>query len=836
MINSIAPSKPVCPLNGLERLLPSVQKPARYLGHEINAVHKDPSKVKVHVGLAFPDVYEVGMSHLGLKILYSIINGQPDFYAERAFAPWTDMEAVMKENHTPLSTLETGTPLSELDLLGFSLQYELCATNVLQMLDLSHIPLHSANRRPQDPFVIGGGPGAFNPVPLAPFFDAFAIGDGEEVILELAATLARWKEDGSSREDLLTEWKKIPGVFVPSLYSAGETVCRRITAELDETNFPSRLVVPFCETVHDRIGIEIARGCTRGCRFCQAGMLYRPVRERQAKTILELARNNIAGTGWEEVSLLSLSAGDYSAIGHLIRQMCEDFGPDMVALSLPSLRTDTFDGEIAEQIRKVRKTGFTLAPEAGTDRLRRIINKGNSEEDLERAVTIAFERGWQSVKLYFMVGLPHESDEDLDGIIGLIRKAPKWARGGKITASVSTFVPKPHTPFQWAGQLSVEETIRRQNYIRRYFQKGRARVKFHNPQATFLEGVLARGDERLSEVVERAFNKGARFDGWNEHLKCGIWMEAFQEAGIDPERYLEPRTVGGALPWDFIDTGVRPEYFEEEWNKAVAEDSTPDCRFGECAGCGVCDFEKIRHKIADSACLDSRTVLSSNSPATEPVRRRFRLRYAKRGRMRFIGHQDIIRLFQRAFRRGEMRLDYSNGFHPHPRLRFSPPLALGLESMAEYVDFDLVNSILTVADISETLKASLPDGIDPLALDEISLNDPPVSAKIQQVTYEITFWDLVSPEETLRRLEQFKDSLTFEIVTEHKGKSRSRNLKEWVEDLDYADGKLKMTLRSGASGSVHPVAAMAAVLGLSKDAIRNQNIVKTSVKLGTSVA
>ena len=289
-----------------------MQKPARYLGHEINAVHKDPAKVKVHVGLAFPDVYEVGMSHLGLKILYSIINAQPDFYAERVFAPWTDMEAVMRENHTPLTTLETGTPLSELDLLGFSLQYELCATNVLQMLDLSHIPLHSADRRPQDPFVIGGGPGAFNPIPLAPFFDAFAIGDGEEVILELAATLARWKEEGGSREDLLNEWKKIPGVFVPSLHSPGETVCRRITAELDETNFPSRLVVPFCETVHDRIGIEIARGCTRGCRFCQAGMLYRPVRERQAKTILELARNNIAGTGWEEVSLLSLSAGDYS--------------------------------------------------------------------------------------------------------------------------------------------------------------------------------------------------------------------------------------------------------------------------------------------------------------------------------------------------------------------------------------------------------------------------------------------------------------------------------------------------------------------------------------------
>ena len=373
------------------------------------------------------------------------------------------------------------------------------------MLDLSHIPLHSAGpaasrsvrdrRRTRQ---------AFNPIPLAPFFDAFAIGDGEEVILELAATLARWKVREGSREDLLAEWKKIPGVFVPSLYSPGETVCRRITAELDETNFPSRLVVPFCETVHDRIGIEIARGCTRGCRFCQAGMLYRPVRERQAKTILELAakqhRGHRLGRSQPVVSICRRLLG----YRPLIRRMCEDFGPDMVALSLPSLRTDTFDGEIAEQIRKVRKTGFTLAPEAGTDRLRRIINKGNSEEDLERAVTIAFERGWQSVKLYFMVGLPHESDEDLDGIIGLIRKAPKWARGGKITASVSTFVPKPHTPFQWAGQLSIEETIRRQNYIRRYFQKGRARVKFHNPQATFLEGVLARGDERLSEVVERA--------------------------------------------------------------------------------------------------------------------------------------------------------------------------------------------------------------------------------------------------------------------------------------------------------------------------------------------
>ncbi len=818
----------------LERLLLSVQKPVRYLGHEVNAVRKDPGKVKLRVGLAFPDVYEVGMSHLGLKILYSIVNAVPDLYAERVFAPWPDMEALMRREQIPLTTLETGTPLAELDLLGFSLQYELCATTVLQMLDLSCIPLRSADRRPQDPFVIGGGPGAFSPLPLAPFFDAFAIGDGEEVIVELAATLTQWKEEGGSREDLLREWKKIPGVFVPSLYSPGDTVRRRITPELTEQNFPSELVVPFCETVHDRIGIEIARGCTRGCRFCQAGMLYRPVRERQAETIVDLARKNIACSGWEEVSLLSLSAGDYSSIGRLIKRMSEDFGPDKVALSLPSLRTDTFDGEFAEQIRKVRKTGFTLAPEAGTDRLRRIINKGNNEEDLERAVATAFEHGWQSIKLYFMVGLPHESDEDLDGIIGLIRKASKWARGGKITASVSTFVPKPHTPFQWAGQISIEETARRQQYIRRYFQKGRAKVKFHTPQISFLEGVIARGDERLCTAIEKAFNKGARLDGWNEHFKFGLWMDAFKEVGIEPETFLNPRVVGGKLPWDFIDTGINPEYLEEEWRKALAEQLTLDCRHGDCTGCGVCDFDKIRHRLAEPLELNIPAELPANPAATEPVVRRFRLRYAKTGRMKLLGHHDLVRLFHRTFRRAGMRLNYSQGFHPHPKLRFSPPLAVGLESAAEYLDFDLINSGAAAGDILEALKQALPEGIDPLSLDELSLNDPPVSAKIQQVTYEIAFLNSVSPEEMLRCLEEFEAAPVFEVVTEHKGKSRNRNLKEWVDNLALRDGKLRMTLRSGVSGSVHPVAAVAAVLGLSRETVRNQKIIKISVKLDTS--
>ncbi len=359
-------------------------------------------------------------------------------------------------------------------------------------------------------------------------------------------------------------------------------------------------------------------------------------------------------------------------------------------------------------------------------------------------------------------------------------------------------------------------------------------MKFHTPLISFLEGIIARGDECLCTAIESAFNKGARLDGWNEHFKFGLWMEAFEEAGIDAERYLNPREVGGKLPWDFIETGINPQYLEEEWQNALAEQLTPDCRRGDCTGCGVCDFDKIRHRLAEPLRPNISAELPSNAAAMEAVVRRLRLRYAKAGRMRLLGHHDLVRLFHRTFRRTGMRLDYSRGFHPHPKLRFSPPLAVGLESTAEYLDFDLVNSSLDATDILEALKQALPKGIDPLSLDEISLNDPPVSAKIQQVTYEITFLNSVSPEEILRRLEEFKASPVFEVVTEHKGKSRKRNLKEWVYDLALADGKLRITLRSGVSGSVHPVAAVAAVLGLSRETVRNQDIVKMSVALGMS--
>ncbi|HMK37201.1 MAG TPA: TIGR03960 family B12-binding radical SAM protein [Desulfomonilaceae bacterium] len=811
-----------------EELLCRVQKPARYTGREINSVIKDPSTVKMHMALCFPDVYEVGMSHLGLKILYSIVNDRPDLYAERAFAPWWDMETAMRSEHVPLTTLETGTPLSRCDLVGFSLQYELCATTVLQMLDLAHIPLRWSDRSTRDPFVVGGGPVAFNPVPLAAFFDAFVIGDGEEAILELADALVRWKRYGGSRNDLLEEWKLIPGVYVPPLHKAGEKVTKRIIADLSKQGFPSSLVVPFCEIVHDRIGIEIARGCTRGCRFCQAGMLYRPVREREPEAILNVAKQNIATAGWEEVALLSLSSGDYSLIGSLVGSMANDFSGEKVAISLPSLRTDTFDPEIAKQIRRIRKTGFTLAPEAGTQRLRRIINKGNTEEDLEKAVRAAFKNGWQSLKLYFMIGLPLETQEDLDGIVGLILRASKWSKGGKITASVSTFVPKSHTPFQWAAQIDMDETAARQHYIKRYFHKGRARVKFHNARVSFLEGVLARGDARLSDVIESTFKKGARFDGWDEHLKFDSWMEAFSETGVDPHPYLNARMIEDALPWNFIDPGISPEYLASEWHKAQSEESTSDCRLHGCTSCGVCDFKDIKPILVSDGTLPLPD-LADTEPCHEDSVRRFRLKYAKLNRMRFIGHQDVIRLFQRAFRRAGLRLEYSHGFHPHPKLRFSPPLALGVESTAEYVDFDLLNVSLPLEEVERLMGERLPDGIKPLNFEEISLNDSAVSGKIQQVIYEVTFCSAMSPENVRQRIRTFESAESVEVVKMHKGRSKSRDLKACISTVEFSGCTLTMTINSGPSGSIHPVDAVAALMGISREDAGSLKIVKTAV-------
>ena len=592
--------------------LSSVTKPARYTGGEWNMVKKDFASVQVRFALALPDVYEVGMSNLGLKILYGVLNQRTDTYAERAYCPWPDMETVMRRGQELLCSLETQTPLKDFDVVGFSLQYEMTYSNIFTMLDLAGIPLVSQARTDSDPLVIGGGPCAYNPEPLADFFDCFVIGEGEEVIGEIAATVVGWKQNGrrGGRSGLLDSLAKLDGVYVPVLYKTeyaedgsfiGTTpngtgvpavVIKRVVADLDQAYFPVRPIVPYLETVHDRIMLELFRGCTRGCRFCQAGVIYRPVRERKIETLLQLAQELADNTGYDEISLVSLSSADYSCLPELATELLKRFEPQRVSLSLPSLRVDSFSIELANQIQKVRRSGLTFAPEAGTQRLRDVINKGVTEEDLFEAAGAALRSGWSSIKLYFMIGLPTETDEDVVAIAELARRVLNLSRTPgrtKVTVSVSTFVPKPHTPFQWFPQIPSEEMERRQRLIRTALKDRRISFNWHDPQISKLEGVIARGDRRLGKTLLAAWRKGARFDGWSEYFRPEIWAEAFIATEIEPEFYtVRNRAITEKLPWDHLSCGVNSEWLVSEWNRSQTGAPTADCRRGECSACGVC--------------------------------------------------------------------------------------------------------------------------------------------------------------------------------------------------------------------------------------------------------
>lgn len=808
-----------------------VEKPSRYFGEEINAVMKDPSLVDFHMGLAFPDVYEIGMSHLGLKILYAVINAHQRFYAERIFAPWPDMERVMRENNIPLSTLESKTPLIALDVIGFSLQYELCASTVLQMLDLGGVALRSEMRSDADPLVIAGGPVSLNPNPLSAFIDAFVVGEGEEVILEIASEYLNSKEAKESRRDLLERMNKIQGVYVPLLHRENSVIQKRIVTDLDKAFFPTKITVPFTETVHDRVGVEVARGCTRGCRFCQAGMVYRPVRERSQSSVAAIVNESLRATGYDEVALLSLSTGDYAGIIPLIRNLSRLLEPEMTAISLPSLRTDTFDGQMAEEIRRVRKTGFTLAPEAGSDRLRRIINKGNSAEDLERALKKAFDLGWTTVKLYFMIGLPFETDADLDGIVDLVKSAERIAKGRRITASVSCFVPKAHTPFQWAGQVGLEELERRQRYLRESLRHSRVRLKFHSKRMSYLEGVLARGDDRLSPVIETAYGNGARFDGWDDQLNLQLWLDAMVEHNVDPEEFLRPRDTNEPLPWDFIDVGVTKDFLREEWRRGRIEATTADCRHGECSGCGVCDFEEIYPRVhcvndqQDEPCMLQSGSLEHVAP------RRFVLTFEKTGVMALLGHHDVARAFLRAFRRAGLRLDYSRGFHPHPKMRFSPPAGIGIQSLCEFLEFDLSDPSISAERLFDMLGASLPPGLTLTSMRETQLNEPAISGRIRQFTYRITAGDIVSCEIIENKLRDFDTVESLYLSDTRKGRTRQRNLKVWISVINEENGTFQMTVQVGADGSVNPREAARVILGISSEEAKSLVIVKSAVGL-----
>ncbi len=596
-----------------EKLLAKVQKPARYTGGELNSVVKNKADVKLRYAFCFPDSYEIGMSHLGMKILYSLVNERADAWCERVFAPWEDMEALLRENGMPLYALESGDALSEFDMIGFTLQYELSYSNVLNMLDLGGVPIRSADRTALTPIVVGGGPCACNPEPMADFFDVFLPGEGEEVTNELIDLLIVHKEKGSDKLTFLREAAKIEGVYVPAFYDVSyhadgtiETVTpketapakvkKRIIADLDSVYYPDKFVVPFIDIVHDRAVAEVFRGCIRGCRFCQAGFIYRPIREKSSSTVNRQAKCLCDSTGYDEVSLCSLSTSDYTGIESLIPKMFEWALPEKINVALPSLRVDNFSEELMEELKKVRKSGLTFAPEAGTQRLRDAINKNVTEEEVLKTSAQAFRGGWTSVKLYFMMGLPTETLEDIAGIADLAQKVvnefyknPDKPKGKGVTVSISvaSFVPKPFTPFQWEPQDTMEQLVLKQKHLMENVHTRKIQVSWHQSRTSFLEGVFARGDRKLCNVIESAWRKGCKFDGWDEYFLFDKWMEAFEENGIDPAFYSNRRRdFSEILPWDHLDYGIRKAFLEEENKKAHESVTTPHCR-QKCAACGA---------------------------------------------------------------------------------------------------------------------------------------------------------------------------------------------------------------------------------------------------------
>lgn len=600
-----------------DEMLQSVEKPSRYIGNEWNSVHKDLNGINIRFAFCFPDLYEVGMSHLGLKILYHLLNEREDTYCERVFAPWVDMEAKMRENGISLFALETHDPIREFDFVGFTLQYEMSYTNIINMLDLAGIPLYSSERTRQHPFVCAGGPCAYNPEPLADVFDFFLIGEGEEIINEVLDVYSKWKQENSSREEFLNKIVNIEGVYVPQFYkvqynSDGTIACikpgkkeypekirKRIIKDLDSSYFPDRTIVPFTDIVHNRIMLELFRGCTRGCRFCQAGFIYRPVRERTPDKLLKHARKLQKSSGYEEISLTSLSTSDYTGLTPLTEGLISEMEDKKVNLSLPSLRIDSFSLDLMEKAQKVRKSGLTFAPEAGTQRLRNVINKGVTEEDLLNSSALAFNGGWSGIKLYFMLGLPTETDEDIEGIANLGNKVvdvymgvPKEKRGKglNVTISTSSFVPKPFTPFQWEAQDTVETLRQKQKFLKSRIKSKYISYNWHDPELSFLEAVFARGDRRLGRLLVAAWKKGCRFDSWGEHFKFRQWMEAFEECGIDPHFYANrKRDLSEVLPWDHIDIGVSRKHLVKENERAYRGEVTPNCRV-HCTGCGAAVF------------------------------------------------------------------------------------------------------------------------------------------------------------------------------------------------------------------------------------------------------
>ena len=821
------------------RLL-SVEKPARYMGGEMGTVTGREGGLSFV--LAFPDVYEIGMSHLGLQVLYGVLKGVPWIKPERVYAPWPDMEAQLRLEGGSLATLEGGMPLKEADILGFTLQYELSYTNILNMLDLSGIPFLAAERDAGYPLVVGGGPCAFNPEPLADFFDAILIGDGEDAVLEIAQCVSDWKVEGLGKSALLERLSKIEGVYIPSFFSVSydalgrvaeivplreeyRGVRRRFVSDLEGAHYPTTPVVPFLKTVHDRVSVEISRGCTRGCRFCQAGYIYRPVRERSPERVLEIVEEAFGNTGYDEVSLLSLSTGDYGCLTPLIKGLMDRYAAQKKAVSLPSMRVGSLSPEMAEEVRRVRKTGFTLAPEAGSERLRSVINKGVTEAALLENARAVFGAGWRIIKLYYMIGLPTETMEDVQGIIDISREVKRQGKlagsGGDVNVSVSSFVPKPHTPFQWEPQISEEEIIDKQRFLRTELKKKKLIMKWQDAPLSTLEGVFARGDRRLSTLLIEAHRLGCRFDGWWEHFDKVKWAQAFENVGVDPRFYHRRRELDEPLPWDHIDCGVRREFLLAEREAALQGAATPDCREGVCTGCGVCDFDEVKLRLNEPVPFGAYAVEVVPPQAAE-LAQRIRVRFEKLGRMRFLSHLEQQTLFIRAVGRAQIPIRYSQGFHPHPKFSFATALSVGVESYAEYMDFE-VDAGFSAQNLLDALNGTLPEGMRVVEAAEISMKAPSLSVIMEKVRYRVTLPEALALD-LPGKIEEFLALNSSPMRREKKGKVVEFDLRHELYELSSEGCALEMVVGRGK-----PSEFAAAILGVTVEDLKDARLEKLEV-------
>lgn len=883
----------------IEELLEQVERPGQYLGNEWGAARKDFDAAKVRLLLSFPDIYELGMSNFGLRILYQIVNNQPNFMADRTYAPASDMEVLMREKKIPLWSWEARRPAREFELIGFSLSYELCYTNVLNMLDMAEIPVRVEDRVDMFPLIFAGGPSTINPEPMAPFCDFFIIGDGEETMPAIMRIVEQVKDQVKAAPNTVTRTEllkrlavEVPGVYVPTLYKTDETLVPAPVSEeipkrvyrqavpLSDVNQPTQSLVSYLSLVHDREVLEVRRGCDRGCRFCQPGYSFLPVRERSSQDIIDISKAAIAKSGHEEYSMLSLCVSDYTVLQETMRQLNREHIENRTSMSFPSQRADRMNLEVAEELKAVRKSGITLAPEAGTERLRAVINKGLSHAQIVNAIESAFRSGWSSIKLYYMCGLPTETDEDLKGIIDTLNECTKLCHKIRrenpdvkhkidFTCTISNFVPKPHTPFQWFGQVTPEEFRRKHSVLRQFLRdSGLRNVKLNttDTDTSLLESVISRGGRNAGELVYKAWLNGATFDAWSDRLKMERWTKAAAEMNVTLEGMgCDDREVGSAQPWDVIHIGLNNWWLVKEWNKAIAQQETANCTDNTCHACGVCTELDTTHLLANPSVevmkknpfvkeLSANTSDPESHPSLfftappklpqEEGQSRFCLRFTKGGDLRFIGHLDLQTLFVRAIRRAQMQLVYSQGFNPHPKLAFAGPLPLFMETEGDIADIELAQAI-SAQEFMSRMNEQLPPEVR--IIEAVPVQDKPsdsLAAILSTATYRLDLLrgevDRDSIKEEMQKLLDQKEII---VTVTKKGKypgefeTKNRDIRPGIISLKMLDAhhkgssvSLEFELATNSSLHIKPSEVLELLTGSKTDEKNKWRIARLDLK------